>query len=136
MSDDLTQRAELLLERMVDLEGAEHSTTLHDLLNVQDAISELLARLQQVEQANTELLATNDRLRLSWREDVAAEKARCAAAAQEIAGLRALIQWALGESGEDEFPPLPDDWPKRKFYWREELRARLSALAGTLKGAR
>lgn len=37
-----------------------------------------------------------------------------------------LIRWALGEGG--EFPMLPDDWPKRKFYWREELRRRFEAI--------
>jgi hypothetical protein len=39
-----------------------------------------------------------------------------------------LVHWALGEHPTDHFPTLPDDWPKRKFYWRKELRARLDAI--------
>jgi translation elongation factor EF-Ts len=32
----------------------------------------------------------------------------------------AAIRSALGEDG--DFPPLPDDWPKRPYYWRSWLR--------------
>lgn len=39
-----------------------------------------------------------------------------------------LLLWALGEVGED-FPAVPPDWPKRKFYWRTALRTRHEALA-------
>lgn len=39
-----------------------------------------------------------------------------------------LIRWALGEDPQDEFPNLPHDWPRRKFYWRNELRKRYEAI--------
>lgn len=43
-----------------------------------------------------------------------------------------IIRWALGEEG--EFPDLPDDWPKRKFYWRTELREKAEHLLNANKG--
>jgi hypothetical protein len=46
----------------------------------------------------------------------------------EIGQLRALISWTLGEHETDAFPMLPDDWPRRKFYWRGELRRRFEAI--------
>lgn len=39
-----------------------------------------------------------------------------------------IIRWALGESETDHFPNLPNDWPKRKFYWRNELRRRYQSV--------
>lgn len=45
-----------------------------------------------------------------------------AALRARVAKLERVIEWALGERG--DFPSLPDDWPKRKFYWRTELRER------------
>ncbi len=45
-----------------------------------------------------------------------------AALRARVAELERVIEWALGERG--DFPSLPDDWPKRKFYWRTELRER------------
>ena len=42
----------------------------------------------------------------------------------EIARLTGLIHWTLGEADGDPFPLLPDDWPRRKFYWRTELLRR------------
>lgn len=45
---------------------------------------------------------------------------------QHIEAADDLVLWALGEIG--DFPPLPTDWPKRKFYWREELRVKRSEL--------
>lgn len=44
--------------------------------------------------------------------------------ASPLDALRDVIRWALGEHTSDEFPTLPNDWPKRKFYWRNELRER------------
>lgn len=40
-----------------------------------------------------------------------------------------LVLWTLGEIG--DFPMLPDDWPKRKFYWRHSLRQKFEALQAT-----
>ena len=34
--------------------------------------------------------------------------------------MKAVVYSALGENG--EFPSLPQDWPKRPFYWRTWLR--------------
>ena len=53
----------------------------------------------------------------TFRQRMIAEKARAEKAERER-----VIEWALGERG--DFPSLPDDWPKRKFYWRTELRER------------
>ena len=48
--------------------------------------------------------------------------------------LHDLVLWALGEIGED-FPSLPDDWPKRKFYWRHLLRHKLGEAEGRGRAA-
>lgn len=46
---------------------------------------------------------------------------------EKIKAAEGIILWALGENG--NFPDLPDDWPKRKFYWRGEMRSKFDALA-------
>lgn len=35
------------------------------------------------------------------------------------------ILWALGEH--ETFTAIPEDWPKRPFYWRKELREKYNA---------
>ena len=46
----LTQRVEAITQRMVNLEGSEHQTTVHDLLDVQGILRDLSAALVQAEQ--------------------------------------------------------------------------------------
>ena len=52
---------------------------------------------------------------------------------ERLQALIDVIKWALGESETERFPGLPDDWPRRKFYWRDELRTRFKSalLAGS-----
>jgi hypothetical protein len=45
---------------------------------------------------------------------------------QQRQALDDLVLWTLGEIG--DFPGLPDDWPKRKYYWRSVLRAKHAEL--------
>lgn len=54
--------------------------------------------------------------------------------ARENQRLREVVLWALGEVG--EFPHIPDDFAKRKFYWRRAMRKLFEdALAdGSTKG--
>lgn len=55
-------------------------------------------------------------------------EARLSTLTQRVQQYEELIDWVLGQHPTDEFPPLPDDWPSRKFYWRNHLRQRLSSL--------
>jgi len=45
-----------------------------------------------------------------------------AAAEAHVAALTAAVQWALGEAG--EFPTEPINVPRRRYWWRTELRQR------------
>ena len=74
-------------------------------------------RLTNAEQVDADTIR---RLREALEHGV--EHKRKAEARAEKAERERVIEWALGERG--DFPSLPDDWPKRKFYWRTELRER------------
>ena len=49
MSKGIVREAEQLLERTVNLEGREHETGLHDLLDVQEVIRKLSAEVRRLE---------------------------------------------------------------------------------------
>jgi len=76
-----------------------------ELMAVRDLMGALKASLDSVQRAGVETPAQEP---LNYK--VFAEE------------LTEVIWWMLGER--DDLPPLPSDFPRRKYWWRNELRQR------------
>jgi len=78
------------------------------------------AAIDAADALDTQQLAERQAARVAIVEPLRAELERLSQKNQRLADV---IRWALGEGVEgDGFPPLPEDWPRRKFYWRGPLR--------------
>ena len=112
---DLTQRAERIEARMVELEGAEHSTTLHDLLDVQAVIRDLEA---EIDKQAADLRALEYELE--------AEIARLRAALAQLWSLCEEVWHAHSDPEDDHYNKCE---PGEACFWCEETHRLLDAFA-------